>query len=134
MALGGGPEEKQGPRIEALVLDVEAVPRAELDEALALRMPDRPRMSSGDPKARAAYELYAYVPYEAPAEIANQLRELQRELDSEQMRTQLIIALDPSSEIRAGGRADLWFDTERIHVFDPATGENLTASPTPVMA
>ena len=31
-------------------------------------------------------ELYAYVPYEAPAEITHQLRELERELDSEQLR------------------------------------------------
>lgn len=61
VALGGGPEEKQSPRIEALVLDVEAVPRTELEEALALRMPERPRMSAGDPKDRAAFELYAYV-------------------------------------------------------------------------
>jgi multiple sugar transport system ATP-binding protein len=73
------------------------------------------------------HELYAYVPYEAPTDIANQLRELQRELDSEQMRTQLVVALDPSSKILAGGTADLWFDTERVHVFDPATGDNLTA-------
>jgi multiple sugar transport system ATP-binding protein len=71
-------------------------------------------------------ELYAYVPYEAPAEITHQLRELERELDSEQLRTQLIVAFDPASTVRSGGRAELWFDTERVHVFDPKTGENLT--------
>ena len=74
-------------------------------------------------------ELYAYVPYEAPAEITQQLRELERELDSEQLRTQLIVALDPASTIRSGSKAELWFDTERMHVFDPATGENLTRNP-----
>ena len=74
-------------------------------------------------------ELYAYVPYEAPAEITQQLRELERELDSEQLRTQLIVALDPASTIRPGSKAELWFDTERVHVFDPATGENLTRNP-----
>ena len=31
-------------------------------------------------------ELYAYVPYEAPAAVTDQLRELKRELDSEQLR------------------------------------------------
>jgi multiple sugar transport system ATP-binding protein len=74
-------------------------------------------------------ELYAYVPYEAPAEITQQLRELERELDSESIRTQLIVALDPASTIRSGSKAELWFDTERMHVFDPATGENLTLNP-----
>ena len=71
-------------------------------------------------------ELYAYVPYEAPAEVTQQLRELERELDSESLRTQLVVALDPTSRVRPGSKADLWFDTERVHVFDPATGENLT--------
>jgi len=37
-----------------------------------------------------------------------------------------LLALDPASTIRSGSRAELWFDTERMHVFDPATGENLT--------
>ena len=74
-------------------------------------------------------ELYAYVPYEAPAEITQQLRELERELDSESLRTQLIVSLDPASTIRSGSKAELWFDTERVHVFDPATGANLTRDP-----
>ena len=74
-------------------------------------------------------ELYAYVPYEAPAEITQQLRELERELDSESLRTQLIVALDPASTVRSGSQEELWFDTERVHVFDPASGENLTRTP-----
>ena len=75
------------------------------------------------------HELYAYVPYEAPAEIAAQLRELERELDSEQMRTQLVVALDPASRIRSGSKAELWFHAARMHVFDPASGDNLTRDP-----
>jgi multiple sugar transport system ATP-binding protein len=74
-------------------------------------------------------ELFAYVPYEAPEEVAHQLRELERELDSERLRTQLVVALDPASTIRSGTQAQLWFDPERVHVFDPATGENLTRTP-----
>jgi multiple sugar transport system ATP-binding protein len=74
-------------------------------------------------------QLYAYVPYEAPEEITRQLQELERELDSEQMRTQLVVALDPASRIRSGSTAELWFDPERMHIFDPATGENLTRNP-----
>jgi multiple sugar transport system ATP-binding protein len=71
-------------------------------------------------------EQYAYIPYEAPPQIAHQLGELERELDSERMRTQLVVALDPATTIRESSRASLWFDTERMHLFDPKTGENLT--------
>ncbi|GAA4089603.1 MULTISPECIES: ABC transporter ATP-binding protein [Actinomadura] len=71
-------------------------------------------------------ELYAYIPYEAPADVAAQLRELSQELDSDQMRTQAVVALDASSLISPGDEAELWIDTSRIHLFDPATGENLT--------
>ncbi|MFC6933137.1 hypothetical protein ACFQHO_24210 [Actinomadura yumaensis] len=71
-------------------------------------------------------EQYAYVPYEAPRELADQLRELSRELDSDQMRTQAVVSLDASSLITAGDEAELWINTSRLHIFDPATGENLT--------
>ena len=71
-------------------------------------------------------ELYAYVPYEAPESVSAQLRELSRELDSDLMRTQLVVALDPMSRIRDGEKARLWFDPARIHLFDPRTGANLT--------
>ncbi|WP_067827128.1 ABC transporter ATP-binding protein [Actinomadura kijaniata] len=71
-------------------------------------------------------EQYAYVPYEAPADLAGQLRDLSRELDSDQLRTQAVVALDASSLITAGDEAELWIDTGKLHIFDPATGENLT--------
>ncbi|TDD92107.1 ABC transporter ATP-binding protein [Actinomadura rubrisoli] len=71
-------------------------------------------------------EQYAYVPYEAPADVAAQLRELSRELDSDQLRTQAVVALDAGSLITPGLEAELWIDTSRIHIFDPATGDNLT--------
>ena len=71
-------------------------------------------------------EQYAYIPYEAPEEIAQQLAELERELDSEQLRTQLVVSLDPVSRVRDGEQATLWLDPRRMHLFDPRTGENLT--------
>ncbi len=71
-------------------------------------------------------ELYAYLPFAADGAVRDQLEELDRELDGEGMRTQLVVALDGQSRIRDGQRADLWLDTSRIHVFDPETGENLT--------
>jgi multiple sugar transport system ATP-binding protein len=71
-------------------------------------------------------ELFAYVPYEAPEDVRRQLRDLSRELDSDQLRTQAVVALHPNSRIRDGQEAELWIDTASIHIFDPATGENLT--------
>jgi multiple sugar transport system ATP-binding protein len=71
-------------------------------------------------------ELYAYIPFEAPAEVNDRLKTLARELDSESLRTQLIVSLDTSSRITAGEEAELWFDSSKMHLFDPASGENLT--------
>jgi multiple sugar transport system ATP-binding protein len=69
---------------------------------------------------------YAYIPYEAPPEVAAQLKELSRELDSDQLRTQAIVSIDATSRIREGREAEFWVDTRKVHVFDPKTGENLT--------
>jgi multiple sugar transport system ATP-binding protein len=76
---------------------------------------------------------YAYVPFEAPEEIVARLAELEKELDSEQLRTQMIVSLDPASRIRDGEDSELWLDLTRVHLFDPRTGENLTRE-TPVVA
>jgi len=71
-------------------------------------------------------ELYAYIPYDAPQDVTLSLKELQRDLDSEQMRTQLVVVLGAQSKVTDGTVTDLWFDNDQIHVFDPATGDNLT--------
>ena len=71
-------------------------------------------------------ELYAYIPYDAPEDVTTKLKELQRELDSEQLRTQLVVSLHADSKVRDGSDTELWFDPEQVHLFDPATGENLT--------
>ncbi len=71
-------------------------------------------------------EQFAYIPFEAPPEITAQLRELARELDSESMRTQLVVSLDTDSQIGRGEPAELWFDPARLHFFDPDGGENLS--------
>jgi multiple sugar transport system ATP-binding protein len=71
-------------------------------------------------------EQYAFIPYEAPADIVQQLADLEHELDSEQLRTQMVVSVDPTSRIRDGDTAHLWFDPTRMHLFDPTTGENLT--------
>lgn len=71
-------------------------------------------------------EQYAYVPMEASAEISGQLEQLAKELDSEQLRDQMVVELDPMSRVSSGDDATLWLDARRLHLFDPQTGENLT--------
>jgi multiple sugar transport system ATP-binding protein len=75
---------------------------------------------------------YAYIPYEAPEDIQAQLRELEQELDSEHLRTQMVVSLDPMSRIRDGETASLWLNPSRMHLFDPRSGENLTRDEAPV--
>ena len=70
--------------------------------------------------------LYAYVPFETHDAVREQLEELDRDLDGEGMRTQLIVTLDALSSVRAGDSAELWFKPDSMHVFDPETGDNLT--------
>jgi multiple sugar transport system ATP-binding protein len=71
-------------------------------------------------------EAYAYIPFEAPPEVREQLEQLERDLDGETLRTQLVVGLDGSSTISEGDEAEIWVDTSKMHLFDPATGENLT--------
>jgi multiple sugar transport system ATP-binding protein len=71
-------------------------------------------------------EAYAYIPFEAPPEVQQQLTQLERDLDGEQMRTQLVVSLDGASRIAEGDEAEIWVDATKIHLFDPSTGENLT--------
>jgi multiple sugar transport system ATP-binding protein len=71
-------------------------------------------------------ELFAYIPFEAPAEVTDRLKSLARELDSESLRTQLVASLDTASGVQKGQDAKLWFDATNMHLFDPASGENLT--------
>jgi multiple sugar transport system ATP-binding protein len=75
-------------------------------------------------------EAYAYIPFEAPAEIHEQLAQLERDTDSESLRHQLVVALGGASRIRAGETAEIWLDPSQMHLFDPSTGESLTVDPT----
>jgi multiple sugar transport system ATP-binding protein len=70
--------------------------------------------------------LYAYVPYEIHESVRGKLDELDRELEGEGMRSQLVVALDAMSPVRDGDTAELWIDPAKIHVFDPDGGDNLT--------
>lgn len=71
-------------------------------------------------------ETYAYLPFEAPPEVVQQLEQLEKDLDGDSLRTQLVISLDGASRVTEGDEAEIWVDTSKMHLFDPATGENLT--------
>jgi multiple sugar transport system ATP-binding protein len=71
-------------------------------------------------------EQYAYIPFEAPEEVRAPLQELASDLDMEQLRTQLVVNLDAESRVSEGENATLWLDPSRMHLFDPASGANLT--------
>ncbi len=71
-------------------------------------------------------QAYAYLPFEAPDEVTEQLAQLERDLDGESLRTQVVVSLDASSGVTAGDEAEIWIDTSSMHLFDPASGANLT--------
>jgi multiple sugar transport system ATP-binding protein len=71
-------------------------------------------------------EKYAYLPFETHPEVQAALDELDRELDGEAMRNQVVVSLDGASKVRQGDQAELWFDPAAMHVFDAKTGENFT--------
>ena len=73
-------------------------------------------------------EQYAYIPFDVPPEIRGPLAELAEELDSEQLRTQIVGNVSTESHIRPGQEAELWLDPRELHLFDPHTGDNLTLS------
>src|SRR5919106_1699167 len=70
-------------------------------------------------------EQLAYVPFDAPAQVRRILGELANELDSETMRTQLIVTLNPETPLRKGQHAELWLDPPHVQLFDPESGNTL---------
>ncbi|HZA77671.1 MAG TPA: hypothetical protein VE623_14910 [Acidimicrobiales bacterium] len=57
------------------------------------------------------------------------LEELAAELDSEQIRTQLVVTLVAESRVSEGADADLWLDPTRMHLFDPASRPRHVGTP-----
>jgi multiple sugar transport system ATP-binding protein len=71
-------------------------------------------------------EAFAYIPFEAPPEVREQLTQLEKDLDGESLRTQLVVSLDGSSRIAEGDEAEIYVDSSKMHLFDPESGQNLT--------
>jgi multiple sugar transport system ATP-binding protein len=72
-------------------------------------------------------EAYAYIPFEAPPEVEAQLQQLEKDLEGESLRTQLVVSLDSASTIKEGDEAEIFVDASAMHLFDPESGKNLTA-------
>jgi multiple sugar transport system ATP-binding protein len=74
-------------------------------------------------------DAYAYFHLEGESARTAELEELALDSgrsDTGQTEDQIVARLDPATKITDGDRATLWVDARPIHVFDPATGENLT--------
>ncbi|MEJ7707501.1 MAG: sn-glycerol-3-phosphate ABC transporter ATP-binding protein UgpC [Nocardioidaceae bacterium] len=71
---------------------------------------------------------YAYIPFEAPPEVQAQLMQLEKDLDGESLRTQLVVSLDAASRVDEGEEIELYINAAKMHFFDPASGENLTTN------
>ena len=71
-------------------------------------------------------EQYGYIDYEKDPEVAEVLDELARDLDQDEIPPQVVVTLSSASRIRGGIESRIWVDTRKVHVFDVATGENLT--------
>ncbi|MFP5318997.1 MAG: ABC transporter ATP-binding protein [Acidimicrobiia bacterium] len=73
-------------------------------------------------------ELYAYFRV-GRGEHAGTLAELAQELETVETpggEDMVVARLDAASDAREGHDAELWFNPERVHLFDPESGMNLT--------
>ncbi|GAA2074300.1 sn-glycerol-3-phosphate ABC transporter ATP-binding protein UgpC [Aeromicrobium halocynthiae] len=68
---------------------------------------------------------YAYIPYDAEPNVQDQLKSLAREVDGDSLRTQLVVSLDSAAR-ETEGASQLTIDLDKLHLFDPSSGENLT--------
>ena len=79
-------------------------------------------------------ELYAHFRVESDQDIESaELRELAEdagggEVPSSGEAGQIVARLDPESDVQEGQESELWVDADRLHLFDPEDGRNLTAS------
>jgi multiple sugar transport system ATP-binding protein len=75
-------------------------------------------------------ELYAHFEVSGSASAAEHLADLAEDLETTGFggdgATHVVTRLDAASGAKEGESLELWLDTRRILLFDPATGENLT--------
>jgi multiple sugar transport system ATP-binding protein len=77
-------------------------------------------------------EIYAHFDFEQGQQLeSEELRELQEDAGTSDVPQSgasghAVARVDAASNVRAGERAQLWLDTEKIHLFDPGSGQSLT--------
>ncbi|GAA4426916.1 sn-glycerol-3-phosphate ABC transporter ATP-binding protein UgpC [Actinokineospora soli] len=72
---------------------------------------------------------FAYFTLEGETATSAELDELAADAGSAELTadgTQIVTRLSASSQAKEGADAQIWFDTDKIHLFDPATGRNFT--------
>ena len=74
---------------------------------------------------------YAYFTVQSERASAQHLEELAQDRGATEMTTedgvQMTARLDAASGAKEDEELEFWLDLRRVHVFDPETGENLTA-------
>ncbi|MGA8112705.1 MAG: sn-glycerol-3-phosphate ABC transporter ATP-binding protein UgpC [Actinocatenispora sp.] len=74
-------------------------------------------------------EKYAYFSLENAHVDSEHLAEIERDTGGEEVgAAQIVCQLDARSGAREGRDLDVWFNSDAIQVFEPSSGENLTAS------
>jgi multiple sugar transport system ATP-binding protein len=77
-------------------------------------------------------EIYAHFDFEQGGDIdSEELRELQEDAGTSDVPQSgasghAVARVDATSDVKAGERAKLWLDTNKLHIFNPADGQSLT--------
>ncbi|EHR59689.1 ABC transporter ATP-binding protein [Saccharomonospora cyanea] len=74
-------------------------------------------------------EKYAYFTVEAELAQTAELAELAADAGASDVPgagSTIVARLSAASEVREGDQAQVWFDVEKLHLFDPSSGKNLT--------
>ncbi len=74
---------------------------------------------------------YVYFTIEGEAATSAELEELARDAGSADMSSsgqQLVTRLSATSAAKEGEKVDVWFDADKVQLFDPSSGKNLTYS------
>jgi multiple sugar transport system ATP-binding protein len=74
---------------------------------------------------------YVYFTVEGEAATSSELAELAADLgasDAPASESEIVTRLSATSAAKEGEKVDVWFDADKVQLFDPSTGKNLTYS------